>query len=64
MGSISEKLEYLNETKEEIKTAIKNKGVTIADTDTFRSYANKIANLKTTPTLQLKEVHRMLLIIL
>ena len=54
MGSISEKLEYLNETKEEIKTAIKNKGVTIADTDTFRSYANKIANLKTTPTLQAK----------
>lgn len=54
MGSISEKLEYLNETKEEIKTAIKNKGVTIADTDTFRSYADKITNLKTTPTLQAK----------
>lgn len=54
MGSIAEKLEYLNETKTQIKTALTNKGITIADTDTFRSYADKIANLKTTPTLQAK----------
>ena len=54
MGSIAEKLEYLNETKTQIKTVLTNKGVTIADTDTFRSYADKIANLKTTPTLQAK----------
>lgn len=54
MGDISEKLEYLNETKTQIKTALTNKGVAIADTDTFRSYADKIANLKTAPTLQAK----------
>lgn len=50
MGSISEKLEYLNETKEEIKTAIKNKGVTVADTDTFRSYADKIDDIVVSKT--------------
>lgn len=45
MGTINEKLTYLNETKEAIKTAITNKGVTVEDADTFRSYAEKIDSI-------------------
>lgn len=37
------KLEYLLETKELIREAIKTKGQSISDADTFRSYADKIA---------------------
>ena len=44
--SIANKLEYLQETKNQIKTAITEKGVTISDTDTFRSYANKIRSIE------------------
>ena len=43
MGKIEDKLNYLRETKGAIKTAIEEKGVSVADTDTFRSYADKIA---------------------
>lgn len=46
MGSIADKLTYLQETKTAIKNAIVAKGVTIDNTDTFRSYANKIDSLK------------------
>lgn len=42
-----DKLQYLNETKQQIKAAIVAKGVSVSDTDTFRSYANKIAAIKT-----------------
>lgn len=42
-----DKLNYLLETKEEIKAAIVAKGVSVADTDTFRGYANKIAAIET-----------------
>lgn len=38
-----EKLEYLKATKGLIRDAIQAKGQTVADTDTFRSYADKIA---------------------
>ena len=38
-------LNYLAETKELIRQAIINKGVTIANDDTFRSYAEKINNI-------------------
>lgn len=48
MGTTAEKLQYLNETKGMIKTAIKDKGVEIADTDTFRSYVDKIGEIPTT----------------
>lgn len=41
--SIDNKLTYLQQTKEGIKTAIQNKGVDVSDADTFRSYAEKIA---------------------
>lgn len=47
MSTIADKLEYLNETKQAIKTAIVEKGVEVADTDTFRSYADKIAEIQT-----------------
>lgn len=46
MGTIQDKLNYLNTTKGLIKQAIIDKGQTIADTDTFRSYANKISGIK------------------
>ena len=46
MGTINEKLNYLSQTKENIKQAIKEKGVEIADSDSFRSYADKIGTIK------------------
>lgn len=50
--SIANKLNKLAETKSAIKTAIVNKGVSISDTDTFASYADKIASIEggSTPT--------------
>ena len=45
MGTITEKMSYLKETKQAIRTAIEEKGVSIADTDTFRSYASKIGTI-------------------
>ena len=46
MGTTADKLNYLLETKEAIKGAIKAKGVSVADSDTFRSYADKIGEIK------------------
>lgn len=43
---IIENLEYLKETKEAIREAIVNKGVSVQDTDTFRSYAEKIDSIE------------------
>jgi len=45
MGTIAEKLTYLNSTKQAIKQAIIDKGVPVEDTDSFRSYATKIADI-------------------
>lgn len=45
MGTVAEKLEYLNDTKVAIRNAIEGKGGNVEDNDTFRSYANKITNL-------------------
>lgn len=45
MGNISDKLQYLAETKEAIKEAIKAKGVEVAEADTFRSYADRVSNI-------------------
>lgn len=44
MGLV-QKLNYLLGTKEAIKEAIVNKKVEISDTDTFRSYADKINDI-------------------
>lgn len=53
MGSITDKANYLKETKRQIKTAIQDKGVEVSDTDTFRSYAAKINSIQTTgPSLE------------
>lgn len=41
MGLV-QKLNYLLDTKKAIKQAIINKDVKVTDTDTFRSYADKI----------------------
>lgn len=40
-----EKLEYLDETKQQIKTALNDLGAGITDNDTFRSYVTKINDL-------------------
>lgn len=47
MGTIAEKLTYLNATKTAIKNAIIGKGVSVSDSDTFRSYAQKIGAIET-----------------
>lgn len=47
MGTIADKLNYILETKESIKQAIIDKGVEVIDTDTFRSYADKIKSIET-----------------
>ena len=46
MGLV-QKLNYLLDTKEAIKEAIVNKKVEVSDTDTFRSYADKINDINT-----------------
>ena len=45
MGTIADKLNYLNTTKTNIKNAIIAKGVAVSDNDTFRSYATKISDI-------------------
>ena len=45
--TINSQLVYLEETKLLLKDAIINKGQNIQDTDTFRSYANKIDQIST-----------------
>lgn len=46
MGAISEKLTYLSDTKKAIKNAIVSKGVEVSDSDSFRSYADKIVAIE------------------
>lgn len=43
--SIADKLTYLNTTKELIRNSINNKGVSVTENDTFRSYAEKIDDI-------------------
>ena len=45
MGSIADKLNYLNTTKQDIKNALQSQNSDVSDTDTFRSYADKIKDL-------------------
>ena len=45
MGTISEKLNYLMDTKVAIKNALIEKGAEVSDNDTFRSYSNKILEI-------------------
>lgn len=48
MGTVADKLNYLQGTKEAIKSALIEKGVSVVDSDTFRSYADKISDIETT----------------
>lgn len=45
-NTIADKLAYLEETKEAIKQSIIAKGVSVSESDTFRSYANKIESIQ------------------
>lgn len=45
-NTIQDKLTYLSGTKDAIKQAIIGKGVEVTDTDTFRSYADKISSIQ------------------
>lgn len=47
MATITEQLNKLVSTKAAIKTAIRGKGVSVADNDTFASYADKIGSIET-----------------
>ncbi len=47
MGTTAEKLEYLIDTKEQIRTAIVDKGVSCPVGTPFRDYASKIASIQT-----------------
>lgn len=54
--SVKDKLDYLNDTKQAIKTAIQSKGQAVSDADTFRSYADKINAIETSPSLIAKTI--------
>ena len=45
MGTTSQKLTYLNGTKQELKQKINNLGGSIDDNTTFRNYANQLQNV-------------------
>ena len=45
--NIDEQLNILEETKSQIKQAIINKGQSVSESDSFRSYATKIENIST-----------------
>ena len=45
MSTTTDKLNYLDNTKTAIREAIVNKGVPVTETDTFRSYAEKINSI-------------------
>lgn len=49
LPDLNDKLDYLESTKNLIKTAIKNKGVSVSSSDTFRAYANKIDQINAIP---------------
>ena len=42
--ALSNKLNYLGETKEQIKNALVYKGQTVSSSDTFRDYVDKITS--------------------
>ena len=50
LNEINNQLQYLEETKTQIKTAIIEKGQDISDSDTFRSYVEKINDISTLGT--------------
>lgn len=51
MGTIADKLAYLNDTKTAIKNAIVAKGVAVPDGSAFREYAAKISDIQDVASL-------------
>lgn len=47
MGTIADKLDYLVNIKEEIRTAINEKGVAVGTTVPFMDYGDKIRDINT-----------------
>lgn len=47
MGSLNEKLDYLSETKQLIRSSLVQRGQTVDDSTPFRDYASKILNIDT-----------------
>lgn len=54
MGTITDKLNKLNETKQNIKSAIVSNGVAIADDVPFSEYGDKIKQISASKTYLLK----------
>ena len=54
MGNVNEKFDYIGGTKNEIKTAIINKGVSIPLETTFREYASKINEIIQNPDVSME----------
>ncbi len=54
MGTVNEKLSFLNDTKYTIKKAIEDKGVTIPSNTTFRQYAAKIYDIESQGSIKSK----------
>lgn len=52
MATIQENLDLLQSTKSAIKNAIINKGVSVDDSDSFASYADKISEIETGGNIQ------------
>ena len=46
MGTTTDKLTYLLETKELIRQAIINKGINVSSSDSFRTYSNRIGQIE------------------
>lgn len=46
MGTLLQKLEYLEQTKVDIREALQARGSKVTTEDTFRSYADYITNLQ------------------
>lgn len=46
MGTLLQKIEYLEQTKVDIREALQARGSKVTTEDTFRSYADYIANLQ------------------
>lgn len=57
--ALSNKLNYLGETKEQIKNALVYKGQTVSSSDTFRDYVDKIKNIVTGDVILYRSVSEM-----
>lgn len=57
MGSLIHKLDYLAETKVKIRQALQRAGSKVTEQDTFRSYADYISKIDTSPVGTVSELH-------